>query len=189
MPISSVDTDSDGLTDEEERLYGTELRLADTDGDGFIDGQEVINLYSPFAAGTVLLQDVASVNVFSNPTMGYTILNPASWLVRATDDSRREVVLTSRTGEMMYVEVFDNPQNVTLSQWLIDNQPQINPNTSANYATPGGLTGSVTANELTYYLAAPTQSRVYRFTYDPGTVSRLNFKTTFRMLVNSLTLQ
>src|SRR5690606_37859654 len=129
------------------------------------------------------------VNVFSNPTMGYTFLNPASWLVRATDDSRREVVLTSRTGEMMYVEVFDNPDNIALSQWLIDNQPQINPNTLTNYTTGRGLTAVVTGNELVYFIAAPTQSRVYRLTYDPGTVNRLNYKTTFRMLANSLTLQ
>ncbi|MBV1909503.1 MAG: hypothetical protein KUG78_09280 [Kangiellaceae bacterium] len=37
-----VDTDEDGLTDEEEMAYGTSIRLADTDGDGFSDFQEVI---------------------------------------------------------------------------------------------------------------------------------------------------
>lgn len=37
----SLDTDGDGLTDEEEYTYGTDRNKADTDGDGLKDGREV----------------------------------------------------------------------------------------------------------------------------------------------------
>ena len=38
----AVDTDGDGLTDDEEiNTYGTNPNLADTDGDGLLDGEEV----------------------------------------------------------------------------------------------------------------------------------------------------
>lgn len=41
-PVSnSVDTDNDGLTDEEENILGTNINLTDTDGDGLTDYDEV----------------------------------------------------------------------------------------------------------------------------------------------------
>ena len=42
------DTDEDGLTDREEvRVYNTDPRNGDTDQDGFLDGAEVSNFYDP----------------------------------------------------------------------------------------------------------------------------------------------
>lgn len=75
--ITAVDTDGDGLTDEEEAKYGTDPKKADTDGDsltdyeeimiwktdplnpdtdgdGFSDGVEVKNGFNPLGAGKLL---------------------------------------------------------------------------------------------------------------------------------------
>lgn len=41
------DTDQDGLSDEEERTYGTDINNRDTDGDGYSDGTEVKSGYDP----------------------------------------------------------------------------------------------------------------------------------------------
>lgn len=46
---TSVDTDHDGLTDAQERVYGTDPHNPDTDGDGYKDGEEVKNGYSPLS--------------------------------------------------------------------------------------------------------------------------------------------
>lgn len=49
----SKDTDHDGLTDEFERLAGTDLERADTDGDGLGDGYEAMSSHTdPLAADT-----------------------------------------------------------------------------------------------------------------------------------------
>lgn len=40
-PASSIDTDGDGLSDEQERALGTDPLFADTDSDGLIDSDEV----------------------------------------------------------------------------------------------------------------------------------------------------
>lgn len=46
------DTDEDGLSDyEEEYIYGTSSRMKDTDGDGFLDGEEVKGGYNPKGEG------------------------------------------------------------------------------------------------------------------------------------------
>lgn len=50
--VGKPDTDSDGLGDREEvKVYGTNPRKADTDGDTFLDGQEVAGGYNPNGEG------------------------------------------------------------------------------------------------------------------------------------------
>lgn len=53
-PVSSlIDTDSDGLMDEEEKVLGTNLNLIDTDNDGLTDYEEVkIHNTNPLIADT-----------------------------------------------------------------------------------------------------------------------------------------
>jgi hypothetical protein len=46
-----LDSDEDGLTVAEERFYGTDSELADTDGDGYKDGEEVRAGYDPLGPG------------------------------------------------------------------------------------------------------------------------------------------
>jgi hypothetical protein len=41
------DADTDGLSNEEEKIYGTDLDVADTDGDGYSDGVEVEGGFDP----------------------------------------------------------------------------------------------------------------------------------------------
>jgi len=50
--VNNPDTDNDGLTDREEvKVYGTDPLKADTDGDGYADGQEVKNGFNPKGSG------------------------------------------------------------------------------------------------------------------------------------------
>ena len=50
--INLIDTDNDGLSDYEEvKIYKTNPLVADTDGDGYSDGQEVRGGYNPNGSG------------------------------------------------------------------------------------------------------------------------------------------
>lgn len=55
--FAAGDTDHDGLTDEEENMYATDINNPDTDGDGFKDGQEVFFGYSPLVGDMKRLKD------------------------------------------------------------------------------------------------------------------------------------
>ncbi len=48
---STQDTDGDGLTDADEKKYGSDPKKSDTDGDGFSDSSEVKNGYNPAGPG------------------------------------------------------------------------------------------------------------------------------------------
>lgn len=49
--IAFLDTDSDGLLDIYETIYGSDINQQDTDNDTYKDGEEVINNYSPIGEG------------------------------------------------------------------------------------------------------------------------------------------
>lgn len=65
-----LDSDQDGLTDSEEKAYGTDERNPDTDGDGYTDGAEVKAGYDPLikAPGDKLTASVKGENTSSFST-------------------------------------------------------------------------------------------------------------------------
>jgi len=52
--IIILDTDGDGLSDDLEAYYGTEVNNSDTDGDGYSDGEEIANGYDPIGPGKLI---------------------------------------------------------------------------------------------------------------------------------------
>lgn len=55
VPVNTAptaqDADADGLTDVDEKKYGSDPKKADSDGDGFSDSAEVKNGYNPAGPG------------------------------------------------------------------------------------------------------------------------------------------
>ena len=47
IKTTSVDSDADGLPDASESRYNADLYKADTDGDGYLDGEEAVSGYDP----------------------------------------------------------------------------------------------------------------------------------------------
>ncbi len=69
-----LDSDQDGLSDEEEKIYGTDPHNPDTDGDGYSDGAEVRSGYDPLkkAPGDKLPGFNASVRANASDTTDST---------------------------------------------------------------------------------------------------------------------
>lgn len=54
VTISYTDADKDNIRDSEEPYYDTDPSKADTDGDGYLDGDEVTNGYNPNGSGKII---------------------------------------------------------------------------------------------------------------------------------------
>ncbi|OGY91967.1 MAG: hypothetical protein A3H70_01090 [Candidatus Komeilibacteria bacterium RIFCSPLOWO2_02_FULL_48_11] len=74
---SSPDSDSDGLTDTEETtVYGTDPRNADSDGDGYKDGQEASSGYNPNGSDKLLQTDDAASCGYLFPELSAALVSP-----------------------------------------------------------------------------------------------------------------
>jgi len=184
-PQPGVDTDSDGLTDAEERLYGTDFRNPDTDGDSFLDGNEVFHRFDPLGFAPSTLLDTGSVDVFTslNLTPGFDVYYPMAWPnPSAGIETVTGAVFATDSTARMLVDVQRKAEGQTFQDWYA--------------ATVVNLTGTLTPSETkegytTYrrsdafvsYIDTPTH--VFVFTYNLGTELRIEYLQTFEMMINS----
>ncbi len=169
-----VDSDSDGLTDVEEALLGTNPQLADTDGDGYSDGSEVMNLYSPLAANQPLSADPSfspATWEAKSPLNSYTwtFLRPKAWLLNG--ESVMQAILSTDTSARF---VFS-----------LATKADIPP--GATFKTKSGLDAVRTEDRLTTYVYSG--DAVIAVTYDPNGAATYEYRTLYDELVNSLHLQ
>lgn len=85
----SQDSDNDGLTNLEELLMGTDPNNPDTDGDGFLDGDEVRALYNPLGPGR--LHESPFISRYTIDSSGHEFLYPKFWrLIQSVHEEEYE---------------------------------------------------------------------------------------------------
>ncbi|MCE9586625.1 fibronectin type III domain-containing protein [Candidatus Uhrbacteria bacterium] len=185
LPPGGLDSDSDGLSDVEETVFGTDSRVPDTDRDGFLDGNEVFHLYNPAATAPVRLVDSGLVTPLVAPA-GWSIYVPKGWTFTLDAADGSKATIRSGQGEVFRVELVDNAQHLALLEWYLAANPGI-PSTSARaITTKGGLEGLLGADRLDAFFA--WDGKVFKIVYDNGTKPFINFRTSFEMILNSLRL-
>lgn len=71
LPALPTDTDQDGLSDADESYWDTDFNKPDTDGDGFLDGEEVASHHDPtLPAPDDNLLDLNLTTKFASVTLG-----------------------------------------------------------------------------------------------------------------------
>ncbi len=173
---SSLDSDSDGLTNQEEILYGTNAGSPDTDLDSYRDGQEVLAHYNP--NGKNRLVDAALAKTYENATYRYSILYPPSWTV-GTLNADKLVLFTSITGEFVQVSIQDNPAGQSAREWYLALNPSVSQSALKDVAV-GSLSGVIGPDNLNVYLA--DKKYIYQVTYNIGIKTEANYLTTFGMM-------
>lgn len=179
----SRDKDKDGLTDVEEELYGTKFQLPDSDKDGYVDGTEIMGLFSPIEANKTALQS-GLVLEYSNDTYGWSILYPKKWIAAPLGNNQAEILFTSdaQVGEFVEVIVTENTKGQSAAEWYADQYKQIDPN-SLKAVNIGGLQGVVGKDGYVYYLA--NDEYLFTLVYKFGTQKEVHYSTTFEMMVKS----
>lgn len=106
--VRAIDIDADDLSDLEEEYFSTDSGTADTDEDGYFDGLEIRNLYSPRAAAPARLIDSGLVQEYVHPQLQYRLYVPNNWDVSAVDASGDQTLISAISGD--YVEVLVVPK-------------------------------------------------------------------------------
>lgn len=179
----SADSDSDGLTDIEEELWGTNGAAADSDGDTFPDTTEITNLYNPAGVTPERLIDANLVSTYINPEYQYSVYYPSTWIAQSIDDTKKEVLFTSITQEFMQVTVLPFPTDVPFAQWFVKTFPGEQLATYTPFVNKFKVSGVMSSDGLVAVIT--DGAHVYLLTYNGGTRDEINYRTTFKMMVQS----
>ncbi len=172
-----IDTDADGLTDMEEPFYGADPAKSDTDGDGFSDGSEVRNLFSPAAKNASL----SSAPFMSTLTWNnWSFLAPKPWSIVADPATPDQAYVATGSATRFTLLRKANPTRETIDAWLAQNSIVA----SKIVKTKSGIEGRQSEDGLTTYL--PAGDSVLQITYDLNGDPAYEFRTSYAMVVNSL---
>lgn len=185
LPPGGLDSDSDGLSDVEEGIFGTDQRVPDSDRDGFLDGNEVFHLYNPAAKAPVRLLDSGLVTALVSPA-GWSIYVPRGWTSTLdTPDGARATIRTGQ-GEIFRIAIQDNPNNATLSDWYIAGHAGAAASQLREFQTKGGLNGLLGPERTDAQFA--WDGKILVVQYDLATRPFINYRTSYEMILNSLRL-
>lgn len=180
---NSVDEDSDGLTDIEEELWGTNGASADSDGDTFPDATEITNLYNPAGVTPERLVDAQLVSTYINPEYQYSMYYPKTWIAQAVDEGKKEVLFTSITQEFVSVRVLPFPTDMPFAAWFAKTFPAEQLSSYLPFVNKFKISGVMSADGMVAIIT--DGAHVYLLTYNGGTRDEINYRTTFKMMVQS----
>lgn len=184
ISIDSVDVDEDSLTDEEERIFGTDPTIWDSDADSFYDGQEIYNLYNPRGEAPVRLIDSGLVRDFTNPQWRYRVFYPSSWEIGRVDVEGRQVLFSSISGEFVELRVFEKSANITFQDWFGQTISGQSFSDIEPFTNRFDIDGYIRRDSLVAYF--PSDTEVVVMVYNvPETVTELRYRNIMRMMVQS----
>lgn len=183
--IPLLDSDSDGLYDEEEIALGTNPNSIDSDLDTYLDKTELDGGYNP--NGNLKLEANPALLKYSNVAFNYEILYPKAWSFQevASDNT---VLFTAPDESIIQISVQDNPSQLGIASWFADAFP----NESLTYdKLKSGATwdGVIGGDNLNFYLTDKKHTKIYIISYLPIFANRLAYPNLFKALANSIVLK
>ncbi len=185
------DLDSDGLSDIEEVMYGTDARDPDSDGDTFLDGNEVFHRYSPLGEAPQTLLDTGSVEEYESEDLGFTLTYPTQWTVAAEVDSEfqetEEVIFRTNSTATIRLTA-SSLEDLVFEDWYAENSfGEGEYDDLDTTLTKEGYVAYMSPDELLAYVEA--EGRVYVFQYDLSDEIEIVYLQTFQMMINSFLAQ
>jgi hypothetical protein len=181
---SAPDTDNDSLTDAEEALLGTNLDLADTDGDGYKDGDELAHLYNPTGPGKIITN--LRIKKYTNNIYNYSLYYPTRWPTE-TLGGLNSIMFKIDKEQFIQIIAEQNPENKSVVEWY-------KAETGLNFIKPeqkiykAGWKGVRSEDGLTVYLQNSASDYIFVLTYNIGLETVLSYGHIFQMMVNSFSL-
>ena len=174
-----LDSDEDGLYDEEEILLGTSIFLVDSDGDGYSDLEEVQNNYNPTGPGRLIESDY--ISEFSDQSFGFSFLYPSAWEPTVSSDL---IFFEESDGSLFQLALMENYDKSGILSWY-ENNFSDDDVLYENLISKDGLEAIISENGLNVYITNEARTNIYAFSYIPISQHRLTYINIFEMMYNS----
>lgn len=196
-PVQGNDADSDGLTDIEERLYFVDARNPDSDGDSFLDQNEVFHRYDPAEPTPALLRFSDSIQVYEHDgVVPFEILVPQSWIIQPprvtgqgierVDEIVDGIQIRTTTRALIKLEFYDKG-DMDVRDWMVDYLEFAGIDESVNlYTTKEGYSGYETGNNRVVVIELANHFLLAEYDLDDDRT--IEYLTTFKMILNSFDL-
>lgn len=181
--VLAPDSDQDGLSDQDEEVFGTDPLLADTDGDGYQDAAEIRQGYNPLGEGKI---DSQLIERLTNSTFGYELSYPASWPKQALSEERL-LIFTAPDESLVQITAEENTDRSSIVSWYEDSFP----GTKLSYdrlLSGQGWEGIRSEDGLNVYITDSSYGRILVISFISGS-GRLSYPFIFELIVNSLVLK
>lgn len=180
-----IDSDSDGLNDDEETLLGSSPSTNDSNNNGYQDLVEINNNYNPIDSGR--LSSNQNLALYENKTYNYEVLYPKNWAVKTLNDEAT-LVFTAADDSIIQISLQDNPDKQSILTWYSATFPNVTVTYDKlkNALTWNGISGT---DDLNFYLTDKNKKNIYVFSYIPAVDGRLVYPNIFKLIINSLVIK
>lgn len=182
---AGVDSDSDGLTDKEEKVFGSNSTVSDTDNDGYNDFKEVLNGYNPSGVG--ILSTNSNLQIYNNKTYKYNLLYPSTW-EQTTSGGDDSVVFKVEDGSFIQVITQNNKEKQSIEDWY-KQQFNIDAINQSDLIVNEDWSGLTSQDGLTVYLVDSNKKYIFIITYNPASSNTLNYLNLFKAMVKSFKIR
>lgn len=179
-----LDSDNDGLNDEEEAVLGTSATLADSDKDAYSDLAELTSGHNPIGSGT--LKDEVNLTVYNNKSLLYSLVYPKIWPVKSLNDGNT-IIFNTPDESLIQVSVQDNTNKASILSWYQESFP----NVTLSYdklKNSDSWEGIMGEDGLNFYLTDKKRNNIWVFSYIPAVEQRVAYPNIFKMMINSLVI-
>ena len=181
-----VDTDGDGLNNDEELLIGTDPNNVDSDFDGYEDLAELKSLYDPTNKGLQILAN-PNFKVYSSQTLKYSLIYPSAWEVRVSAD-KNSIIFSSPDQSFFQLVIQDNAGKQSIKDWYNDQFNSTLGDESVIKLLEGGE--AIDSNRGTLVYATDLKhTRIYTLSYVPINENVQTYKEVFAAMFKSLVLK
>ena len=181
--LAAVDSDKDGLNDDEEFVLGTKYNESDSDSDSFNDFTELMNLYNPTGSGPV--SDNINITKYENKTFSYSILYPKNFGKSVLADES-SLVLYIDDNAFFQILVEKNSNNFSIKDWYADRFFALIPD--SNVISNNVWDGVYDSEGLALYLTDKQRKNVYTILYNT-TNNQKTYINIFNMMIKSFALR